>query len=66
MLLHVVLAADGTVLFARVVHGSGVASLDAEGMAMSARAPPCPPLPDAVHATTLALAVPVAFLLHLR
>jgi D-alanine-D-alanine ligase len=37
VLLRFVLAADGAVLSARVIRGSGVASLDAEGRAMIAR-----------------------------
>ena len=64
VLLRFVLAADGAVLSARVIRGSGVATLDAEGLAMIARASPFPPLPGALRATPLTLAVPVAFSLR--
>jgi protein TonB len=64
--IYFVLAANGTVLSARVSQSSGVASLDDEGLAMVARAAPFPPLPETIKAAYLALVVPVAFSLHGR
>jgi hypothetical protein len=52
--------------FLRVTQSSGVASLDAEGLARIARAAPFSPLPDEWHVTQLALAAPHKFSLHDR
>jgi protein TonB len=65
-LVRFVLAADGEVMSAQISCSSGFASLDAEGLAMIARAAPFPPLPETMSAAPLALAVPVAFSLRSR
>lgn len=55
---------DGRVLAARITRGSGVASLDQEGLALLARAQPLPPLPSDQPGESLDHVVPIQFFLR--
>jgi protein TonB len=62
--LRFVMDRVGKVLSARIERGSGYAALDAEVLALIARAAPLPPLPPDLPQAQLELTVPVQF--HLR
>jgi len=55
---------DGRVLVARIERGSGIASLDQEGLDLLQRAQPLPALPADQPGETLELVVPIQFFLR--
>lgn len=56
-----VMARDGRILAASIERGTGVPSLDKEGLDLLRRAEPLPPLPADQPGETLALVVPIQF-----
>lgn len=56
-----VMARDGRVLVASIERGTGVPSLDREGLDLLRRAEPLPPLPADQPGETMALVVPIQF-----
>lgn len=64
VMLHFVMDAQGWVKLCEIHKSSGHASLDAEALAMVARAQPLPPLPADFPTKTLDAVVPVEFFLN--
>ncbi len=62
--LNFTMSRNGEVIEARVLRGTGYASLDEEVMNMIRRASPLPPFPDDFDDARLTLSVPVRFQLH--
>ncbi len=64
VMLHFVMNADGRVLSFEIATSSGKPLLDAEALALIARAQPLPPIPPDWNKPQLDITVPIEFSLH--